>query len=710
MGSVERDPSGLLERVPELGRLAEAHPSLKRAIEQGRPHAVYRALFWIRWAGKSGADAALIAQLLSTRRLFIAPLNGAPAMLTFNGVGSRPYGNAEPDPSDGSHIITLYLVLLFVPVYPFSSYLVRPATRGWSFFGKVPLSGVGYLWQRGMALLGLVAVLIGGLNALGAMRYNTVQIVNALPTPMQVTIGKEAPVMVLGRQVEKVRTKVGTQDVLVKLDGQVLEQGKIEVKRGFDVNAWNVLGAGALYREDVVYTAKGEAPPPHTEEPELLCGEHTVLQDGVDYVFTTPPADITMGEHEKVTHRSRFGLAELPPVFCVYKLAKLGKFAEANALAKSVAFASDYDLDTVQKLQRFFTTHDDPKSAFELVDAARKKHDGVIEFHRLYQDELLAAGKRDEARKEYEERARNQPDSADAAYLAGRLMSGKAGDSYVSASQGRFPRHPYILRSAAYRALARADYAEVERLVDSLRSVDVKMWQTSLDLELRALAASSKVEKARGLVSDCLKSPNLDAGDRFETVVDGLLLTHFEPKFQADSMIETLRGDNEQETAEMRLAARVNGCDEVSNVELSKLDDKSLKSRLDLELAARKDPEAALAQVVAGDESSPGITAAAWALLVAESARLDEHHPALTRLGRWSPVGNAGLTAFTRYVRDGIWNAELEELPQDVLAAADFVRSRAVAATPESLALRSKATREDMLHGAVSVAMNEWPR
>ncbi len=712
MASVERDPSGLLQRVPELGPLAEAHPSLKRAIEQGRPHAVYRALLWIRWLGKAGTDAALITQLLATRRPFIAPLSGAPTMLTLNGCGSRPYGKAERDSSDGSHIITLYLVLVFVPVYPFSAYLVRPATRGWSFFGKVPLSGAGYLWQRGVALLGLLAVFIGGLNALGAMRYNTVQIVNALPTPMQVTIGKEPPVTVLGKQIGKVRSKIGTQDVVVKLDGQVLEQGKIEVKRGFDVNAWNILGAGALYRDDVVYVAKGATPLPRAAQPDLICGEHTILQDGIDYVFTTPPSDLAMrgSEHEKETRRSHFGLAELPPVFCVHQLVTLNKLAEANALAKGVALASDYDLETVEQLQRFYMLQGDAKSALELVDAARKKHDDVIEFHRQYQDQLLSVGKRGEALEEYEARAQKQPDSADAAYLLGRLMSGKAGDRYVSESQTRFPRHPYILRSAAYRALARADFAEVERLVDSLRSIDVKMWQSSLDLELRALAASSKVDKARGLVSDCLKSPNLDASDRFETVVDGLLLTHFEPKFRVDSMIETLHGDNEQETAEMRLSARVNGCDDVSDGELGKLEDKLLKSRLGLELAARKDPQAALAQVVAADENSLGITAAAWALLVAESARLDEHHPALARLGRVSPVGSAGLSAFTRYVREGVWNAELEELPQEVIAAADFVRSRAASAASEALALRSKATREDMLHGAVSVAMNEWPR
>src|SRR6478735_7617186 len=166
MNAVERDPAGLLERVPELARLASLHPSLRRAIERGRPHAVYRALFWLRMLGKAGPDAQLIGELLGHRRLFIQPLNGAPAMVTYNGFGSSAYGGAEPDVTDGTYILTVYFVAIFVPLYPFSSYLVRRADKGWSFFGKVPLSTACYFWHRTIALAGVVAVLFGALSAL----------------------------------------------------------------------------------------------------------------------------------------------------------------------------------------------------------------------------------------------------------------------------------------------------------------------------------------------------------------------------------------------------------------------------------------------------------------------------------------------------------------------------------------------------------------
>jgi len=127
MSAVERDPAGLLERVPELARLGSLHASLRRAIERGRPHAVYRALFWLRVLGKAGPDAQLIRDLLGHRRLFIQPMKGAPAMITFNGFGSSAYGGAEPDPADGTYILTVYFVGVFVPLYPFSPYLVRRA-------------------------------------------------------------------------------------------------------------------------------------------------------------------------------------------------------------------------------------------------------------------------------------------------------------------------------------------------------------------------------------------------------------------------------------------------------------------------------------------------------------------------------------------------------------------------------------------------------
>lgn len=701
----------MLERVPELAGLAEAHPRLRAAIEQGKPHAAYRALFWMRLLGKDKASAALIQQLLSARRLFIQPLNGAPAMMTYNGIGTRPYGKSEPDLNDGSYIITLYLVALFVPLYPFSAYLVRPASsRGWTFFGKVPLSSAGYLWQRAMAVAGLAAVLIGAFNALGAMRYNTVQIVNALPSPVTVRVGREAPLVMMSGM-RSLRTKVGVQDISVELAGKVIEHGKLEVKRGYAVNAWNVLGAGALYREDVVYTEKGSSErPPTFAAPELMCGERAVSLDDVDYVFTTPPSNISMGEHEKVAHRSHFGLAELPPLYCVFKLASSGKTAEAKSLGQAIVTMSKYDFDSVDHLVQFFDAHDERPWATALADTARQQHDDKLEYHRLYQGQAISEARRAEIVQEYRVRAQHQPGSADAAYLLGRVLTGAEADRFVSESQTRFPQHSYLLRLAAYRALTRADFAEVERLVDALRAVDVKSWQDSVDLELRALAASGKIEKARRLVDDCLRSANLAADARFSAAVDAALLARFEPKGATSSIFESLRGNSESETAELRLSARVHSCEAVSDDDLRALEDHALKLRLELELLVRRDPKAALERLSNGEESSPGVSAAAWALLLAEAARLDEHHPALPRLLHWAPLGRAGGEALIAYVRSGTPSAELEDYPPDVLAAADFVRSRGAAlGSAESRALRSRAAREDMLHGLVSLAMNEWP-
>jgi hypothetical protein len=441
-----------------------------------------------------------------------------------------------------------------------------------------------------------------------------------------------------------------------------------------------------------------------------MCGQRVILQDGIDYVFTTPPAEMSMKESEKETHRSHFGLAEVPPMFCVFKLASSGKLAESKELARNIAQVLDYDFARVDRLVDFFDDRDERPFATELADAGRKRHDGALDYHRQYQSQAIALGRRAEVIKEYRERLRLQPDSADAAYLLGRVLTGPEGDRFVSESQQRFPRHAYLLRSAAYRALNRADFAEVERLVEQLRSVDAKSWQGTVDLACHALAAAGKIEQARELVKDCLRSPNLSASDRFDAVVDAELLGHLEPKSPSDSLLGPLQGDNPAETSELHVVARVHGCEPVPTSELEQLEDKALKARLELELLARTEPNAALARVSSGSDASPGISAAAWALLLAEAARLDEHHPALAHLQRWSPTGRAGATAFVDYALHGTANEELEELTPEMRAAADFVRSRALpAGSTERQALRDRAAREDMLHGAVSAAMNQWP-
>jgi hypothetical protein len=709
MSTVERDPAGLLERVPELARLT-THPSVARAIERGRPHAVYRALFWLRRLGKAGPDAALIDGLLANRRLFIQPLNGAPAMATLNGIGARPYGEAERDPRDGSYIMTLYFVALFVPIYPFSAYLVRPAVKGWSFFGKVPLSTAGYVWQRVVALAGLVAVFFGGLNALESMRYNTVQLVNGLSAPVEVKVGLAPPVMVSAQHVEEVRAKVGVQDIVVKLDGRVLERGKLEVKRGYDVDAWNVLGAAVLFRSDVVYTAKDvESSESEPDETQFICGERTVLEDGIDYAFRAPPEKLSLSEHEKAAHRSHLDLLKVEPGACVFQLAGSGKMSDAKSLALSLMPIDDYDFKLISRLAASFNESGERQFAGSLIESGLSHHDSMIEYHRLYQGQAISLGRRAKIVAEYRERARADPNSADAAYLLGRVLAGAEADRFVSDSQRRFPEHAYLLRSAAFRALARADFAEVERLVELLRPINPGLWQDSLELELRALAAMGKVERARALAHDGLQSQGLEPSNRFEIVVAGAQLSHFEPKTTASGFLEQLQGDEPSDTDELRLHARVNACEPVEKLDLDGLDDKELKAELELELLARSDPKAALTRVIDGSDKSPGITAVTWALLLTEAARLDEHHAALPRLLRWSPAGEPVATALIDYALHGKLSDDLDDLDPELRAAADFVHSRAVpAGSNESRALRDRASQQDWLRGPVSVAMAAW--
>jgi hypothetical protein len=73
-----------------------------------------------------------------------------------NSVGFSVYGDEDRDPEDGTHIKTHYGVFLFIPLIPFSSYLVLQSPdnpNAWSFIGKVPPKGWQWAWSRVLALV-----------------------------------------------------------------------------------------------------------------------------------------------------------------------------------------------------------------------------------------------------------------------------------------------------------------------------------------------------------------------------------------------------------------------------------------------------------------------------------------------------------------------------------------------------------------------------
>lgn len=162
-----QDPAGLLHRVPELRPLCE-DPGVLRAVEQGDPFRLYRALRWARWLGRLRSHREMIDALLSQRRLFARPLKGNPWLGTVNGFGSTLLGSAEPDPHDGTHIATHYVVALFaLPLLPLGAYVVRPGegsgalNRSWALFARVPLGPLPWLWSRALALGVMALVALG---------------------------------------------------------------------------------------------------------------------------------------------------------------------------------------------------------------------------------------------------------------------------------------------------------------------------------------------------------------------------------------------------------------------------------------------------------------------------------------------------------------------------------------------------------------------
>src|SRR5262245_66284901 len=129
VGSLRRmiqDPSGLLERVPELRGLCD-DARVRAAVERGDPFAVYRALTLGRLTGRFRQHRDTVNGLLGNRRLFARPMKegSGPWLGTFNGFGATLMGAAEKDGT--THIAThVAVALFFIPLFPFGAYVVSP--------------------------------------------------------------------------------------------------------------------------------------------------------------------------------------------------------------------------------------------------------------------------------------------------------------------------------------------------------------------------------------------------------------------------------------------------------------------------------------------------------------------------------------------------------------------------------------------------------
>src|SRR5262245_59436827 len=96
--------------------------------------------------------------MLQERFPEMRPVRSAPPLFGIFGCGTAAYGARDGDWEIGSHVTTLCLTVLFLPVLMLRAYRVVPVAQGLLFLGSVPLSGL----AKGYNVLVLVAALAAG--------------------------------------------------------------------------------------------------------------------------------------------------------------------------------------------------------------------------------------------------------------------------------------------------------------------------------------------------------------------------------------------------------------------------------------------------------------------------------------------------------------------------------------------------------------------
>lgn len=170
-----RAPSKALELLEKAETMSGPGEVLEEAQAARRDLPNFVLLFFGRWnmrqglfdfgdaalktAAKNATDPVLIKAAKKARNV-PRPMNGAPTMFTYNGIGTNLYGKRDPDHESGSHIATLCFCLLFIPVIPIAAYrVIEHGDDSYSFLAKERLSS----FAKG-ALVAVVLAIVGGIG------------------------------------------------------------------------------------------------------------------------------------------------------------------------------------------------------------------------------------------------------------------------------------------------------------------------------------------------------------------------------------------------------------------------------------------------------------------------------------------------------------------------------------------------------------------
>jgi hypothetical protein len=702
------DPARILQRVPELRELID-DAKIRHAIESGDPFRIYRALMLARLLRRLPQQRALLKTLTGERRLFARPLKSTPGLGTINSVGLSFVGQSERD-DEGYHVaLHAFVVLFALPIIPLGAYLVKSTgERQWQIYARVPLGMAGWLYTRGLALLLVLSVLLGAGQSWHESGEHDLLLVNGFGEAATVNFGGQRT-SIPANGMATVRLKVGpvSGNASVGVAG-VVDQFSQNLRFGSQTSIWNIAGAAPLLLEQVVYYRSGSdkpnTPPAHTN----YCGQRFVELGKVDYAFTEPPREISMSKHD--TQRTVSHLL-------LYRDARDAKRSGAEICAGSLLGSSEIKniapaLEALAALQKwdlrqtgfavFAARAVSPATAARVAQRAMQAKP-ELEYMRLYRAVAEDADQHDQLVPQFAALLASQPDNPDYHYLNASLWSGLDSIAALQKVQQRFPGHARSLASLVWHKAAHGDYAGADQDWQRLRQLAPAVADVQLDVEVQVLLALHQGRAALQLLQNNLKDK--DGEDHARHAVDYLLLARQLGQNDPEQWVRHYQAEPEGRNT-LALALHGQRAGWVQGREL----EAGLQGVLQLSMDLRNQPAQALqnakaiAPILVQELPSDQL-----ALLLSEALRTG-NAPVAQLAREHSSLPQAGFALLRQYVQGQAVALDAADFNLEQQAAAHFCRSRQPnLAAGERERLRSLAQQLDVLHGAISVALERWP-
>lgn len=502
----EPDVSALEELSRDAGDAQLFPPEVHRLWESGKGRKARKALLRAAKSERDSQRARRQKMHAGNFRLWLEPLRKAPPMTTLNGVGTRLYGKYQAE-GDGSYIVTLWFTVLFLPIWPLSSYLVSKAqSGGWHFFARSPRPPAAQMMQR---LVIAAAAALAGLSALtvyNAETHTDVLVYNGYDQPVDVKVGETTQRLAPNQNWT-------FADVVAEPTSLAAGFADADAFESFDVDLtphsshlviYNVGGRGLLSLDYVRY-GKGQP-----KEGDWLEGGPVIFhkKSKIDYVFREPPREkkVSDGSYIENSVLSAVDQGE-DPFELATALLGYGRVDQARLLGLAVLRSHPENANLALLVARgAMGDSEEQKSLFrDLIARAPDE----VDLHRYYQG-LWSPDDNQEVLEEYRAKLAADSDSAVNQYLLGRLLDDDTAEEHYRTAIRLDPSFDDPYRALGYRSAQRGDYADAASFYETFAGFGTDQVLEALDSRARLHRATGR--PAAGL--DALLAEASAASDR----------------------------------------------------------------------------------------------------------------------------------------------------------------------------------------------------